>query len=183
MDGYTCEKDQVRAFGLWFPKSFYLCRGDELWHDVSPCRGAALTAGVKPKTGSANTSGERVSAKHNLPALNYHGEAAFRILMVLLSPSEATAADKFCYEKLNIEGTEKGNCGKDKDTWIQCNKQWDCHFYNHFCHFCNRLYFAACDCWLDFSISGMFIVGTCCAPTSHLPRGWESYREGWPPSR
>lgn len=37
--------------------------------------------------------------------------------------SEATAADKFCYEKLNIEGTEKGNCGKDKDTWVQCNKQ------------------------------------------------------------
>uniref|UniRef100_A0A3Q4GW85 ADAM metallopeptidase domain 22 n=1 Tax=Neolamprologus brichardi TaxID=32507 RepID=A0A3Q4GW85_NEOBR len=36
---------------------------------------------------------------------------------------KSTAADKFCYEKLNIEGTEKGNCGKDKDTWIQCNKQ------------------------------------------------------------
>uniref|UniRef100_A0A8C7SP14 ADAM metallopeptidase domain 22 n=1 Tax=Oncorhynchus mykiss TaxID=8022 RepID=A0A8C7SP14_ONCMY len=36
---------------------------------------------------------------------------------------KATAADKFCYEKLNIEGTEKGNCGKDKDTWVQCNKQ------------------------------------------------------------
>ncbi|KAG2465015.1 ADA22 protein, partial [Polypterus senegalus] len=36
---------------------------------------------------------------------------------------KATAADKYCYEKLNIEGTEKGNCGKDKDTWIQCNKQ------------------------------------------------------------
>uniref|UniRef100_A0A8C9TI42 ADAM metallopeptidase domain 22 n=1 Tax=Scleropages formosus TaxID=113540 RepID=A0A8C9TI42_SCLFO len=36
---------------------------------------------------------------------------------------KATSADKFCYEKLNIEGTEKGNCGKDRDTWIQCNKQ------------------------------------------------------------
>ncbi|XP_067869103.1 disintegrin and metalloproteinase domain-containing protein 22 isoform X2 [Heterodontus francisci] len=36
---------------------------------------------------------------------------------------KATAADKLCYEKLNIEGTEKGNCGKNKDTWIQCNKQ------------------------------------------------------------
>ncbi|XP_037366358.1 disintegrin and metalloproteinase domain-containing protein 22 isoform X8 [Talpa occidentalis] len=32
-------------------------------------------------------------------------------------------SDKYCYEKLNIEGTEKGNCGKDKDTWIQCNKR------------------------------------------------------------
>ncbi|XP_066501652.1 disintegrin and metalloproteinase domain-containing protein 22 isoform X3 [Hoplias malabaricus] len=36
---------------------------------------------------------------------------------------KATSADKFCYEKLNIEGTEKGNCGKDKDTWVQCKKQ------------------------------------------------------------
>ncbi|XP_015248380.1 PREDICTED: disintegrin and metalloproteinase domain-containing protein 22 isoform X2 [Cyprinodon variegatus] len=36
---------------------------------------------------------------------------------------KATAADKFCYEKLNIEGTEKGNCGKEKDTWVQCNKR------------------------------------------------------------
>ncbi|KAK2815156.1 hypothetical protein Q7C36_023422 [Tachysurus vachellii] len=36
---------------------------------------------------------------------------------------KATSADKFCYEKLNIEGTEKGNCGRDKDTWVQCKKQ------------------------------------------------------------
>ncbi|OBS56996.1 hypothetical protein A6R68_11879, partial [Neotoma lepida] len=39
------------------------------------------------------------------------------------SAPEVTASDKYCYEKLNIEGTEKGNCGKDKDTWIQCNKR------------------------------------------------------------
>ncbi|CAH2282358.1 disintegrin and metallo ase domain-containing 22 isoform X2 [Pelobates cultripes] len=36
---------------------------------------------------------------------------------------KVSAADKYCYEKLNIEGTEKGNCGKTKETWIQCNKQ------------------------------------------------------------
>nr|XP_058153015.1 disintegrin and metalloproteinase domain-containing protein 22 isoform X10 [Dasypus novemcinctus] len=36
---------------------------------------------------------------------------------------KVTASDKYCYEKLNIEGTEKGNCGKDKETWIQCNKR------------------------------------------------------------
>uniref|UniRef100_A0A7N8WVJ5 ADAM metallopeptidase domain 23 n=1 Tax=Mastacembelus armatus TaxID=205130 RepID=A0A7N8WVJ5_9TELE len=29
---------------------------------------------------------------------------------------------KFCYEKLNTEGSEKGNCGKDGDRWIQCSK-------------------------------------------------------------
>ncbi|KAJ1136470.1 hypothetical protein NDU88_002886 [Pleurodeles waltl] len=33
------------------------------------------------------------------------------------------AADRFCYEKLNIEGTENGNCGKEGLVWLQCSKQ------------------------------------------------------------
>ncbi|OXB67670.1 hypothetical protein ASZ78_015202, partial [Callipepla squamata] len=37
---------------------------------------------------------------------------------------KVSAADRYCYEKLNIEGTEKGNCGRDKDSWIQCNKHY-----------------------------------------------------------
>ncbi|XP_029444649.1 disintegrin and metalloproteinase domain-containing protein 22 isoform X2 [Rhinatrema bivittatum] len=36
---------------------------------------------------------------------------------------KVTASERLCYEKLNIEGTEKGNCGKDRGTWIQCKKQ------------------------------------------------------------
>ncbi|KAM6451016.1 disintegrin and metalloproteinase domain-containing protein 22 isoform 11-T11 [Liasis olivaceus] len=36
---------------------------------------------------------------------------------------KVTAADKYCYERLNIEGTEKGSCGRDKDTWIQCKNE------------------------------------------------------------
>nr|XP_020864411.1 disintegrin and metalloproteinase domain-containing protein 23 isoform X3 [Phascolarctos cinereus] len=36
--------------------------------------------------------------------------------------SKAAGSDKFCYEKLNTEGTEKGNCGKEGDRWIQCSK-------------------------------------------------------------
>ncbi|XP_077793033.1 disintegrin and metalloproteinase domain-containing protein 22 isoform X8 [Podarcis muralis] len=34
-----------------------------------------------------------------------------------------TVADNYCYERLNIEGTEKGNCGRDKDTWTQCKNE------------------------------------------------------------
>lgn len=35
------------------------------------------------------------------------------------------SADRFCYEKLNSEGTEKGNCGPDPagQGWVQCTKQ------------------------------------------------------------
>ncbi|CAM9212835.1 unnamed protein product, partial [Lampetra planeri] len=34
------------------------------------------------------------------------------------------SADRFCYDKLNAEGTEKGNCGPGPDGrgWLQCNK-------------------------------------------------------------
>ncbi|XP_029013752.1 LOW QUALITY PROTEIN: disintegrin and metalloproteinase domain-containing protein 11-like [Betta splendens] len=35
------------------------------------------------------------------------------------------SADRFCYEKLNAEGTDKGNCGPGPEGqgWLQCNKQ------------------------------------------------------------
>ncbi|XP_077662334.1 disintegrin and metalloproteinase domain-containing protein 11 [Eretmochelys imbricata] len=33
------------------------------------------------------------------------------------------AADRFCYEKLNVEGTERGNCGHEGRAWVQCSKQ------------------------------------------------------------
>ncbi|XP_069760919.1 disintegrin and metalloproteinase domain-containing protein 11-like isoform X2 [Narcine bancroftii] len=33
-----------------------------------------------------------------------------------------TSAERFCYDKLNVEGTEKGNCGKDGQNWLQCSK-------------------------------------------------------------
>ncbi|KAL1268296.1 hypothetical protein QQF64_033659 [Cirrhinus molitorella] len=35
---------------------------------------------------------------------------------------KAASSEKFCYEKLNTEGSEKGNCGQDGDKWIQCSK-------------------------------------------------------------
>uniref|UniRef100_A0ACB8G1I4 Disintegrin and metalloproteinase domain-containing protein 23 n=1 Tax=Sphaerodactylus townsendi TaxID=933632 RepID=A0ACB8G1I4_9SAUR len=35
---------------------------------------------------------------------------------------KASGSHKHCYEKLNTEGTVKGNCGKDGDRWIPCNK-------------------------------------------------------------
>ncbi|XP_042619000.1 uncharacterized protein LOC122146041 [Cyprinus carpio] len=43
---------------------------------------------------------------------------------------KAASSEKFCYEKLNTDGSEKGNCGQDGDKWIQCSKHfpsaWEC---------------------------------------------------------
>ncbi|NXA43087.1 ADA11 protein, partial [Eudromia elegans] len=33
------------------------------------------------------------------------------------------SAERFCYEKLNVEGSERGNCGREGPGWLQCNKQ------------------------------------------------------------
>ncbi|XP_074834872.1 disintegrin and metalloproteinase domain-containing protein 11 isoform X1 [Carettochelys insculpta] len=33
------------------------------------------------------------------------------------------AADRFCYEKLNVEGSARGNCGREGPAWVQCSKQ------------------------------------------------------------
>lgn len=47
-------------------------------------------------------------------------------MLIYLTVCHLDAADRMCYEKLNIEGTERGNCGQDSSSrnWIQCNKQW-----------------------------------------------------------
>lgn len=43
---------------------------------------------------------------------------------------KAASSEKFCYEKLNTDGSEKGNCGQDGGKWIQCSKHfpsaWEC---------------------------------------------------------
>ncbi|CAM9596997.1 unnamed protein product [Lampetra fluviatilis] len=36
--------------------------------------------------------------------------------------SRVVSADKHCYEKLNVEANEKGNCGKRDSSWIRCQK-------------------------------------------------------------
>ncbi|XP_070584069.1 disintegrin and metalloproteinase domain-containing protein 11 isoform X2 [Erythrolamprus reginae] len=33
------------------------------------------------------------------------------------------SAGRFCYEKLNVEGTERGNCGHEGNRWVPCIKQ------------------------------------------------------------
>uniref|UniRef100_A0A674D9Z3 ADAM metallopeptidase domain 23 n=1 Tax=Salmo trutta TaxID=8032 RepID=A0A674D9Z3_SALTR len=57
----------------------------------------------------------------------YSGECKTRgnqckYLWVTQCQYKAGGSEKFCYEKLNTEGTEKGNCGKDGDKWLQCSK-------------------------------------------------------------
>uniref|UniRef100_A0A3Q3DT41 ADAM metallopeptidase domain 23 n=1 Tax=Hippocampus comes TaxID=109280 RepID=A0A3Q3DT41_HIPCM len=52
----------------------------------------------------------------------YSGECKTRENQCRYIWGPAGGSEKFCYEKLNTEGTEKGNCGRDGDKWIQCSK-------------------------------------------------------------
>lgn len=108
---------------------------------LSVWRAAATTESARPGKTSVNTSGgqvrliflwltlariSRVSEYHHAQILCEKRLAVVGAVQFTppLFPSEAGGSEKFCYEKLNTEGTEKGNCGKDGDKWIQCSKQW-----------------------------------------------------------
>uniref|UniRef100_A0A3B5MMW9 ADAM metallopeptidase domain 23 n=1 Tax=Xiphophorus couchianus TaxID=32473 RepID=A0A3B5MMW9_9TELE len=58
----------------------------------------------------------------------YTGECKTRENQCKYIWGSAGSSEKFCYEKLNTEGTEKGNCGKDGDRWIQCSKDVFCGY-------------------------------------------------------
>uniref|UniRef100_A0A3Q3FUU6 ADAM metallopeptidase domain 23 n=1 Tax=Labrus bergylta TaxID=56723 RepID=A0A3Q3FUU6_9LABR len=58
----------------------------------------------------------------------YNGECKTRENQCRYIWGSSGGSEKFCYEKLNTEGTEKGNCGKDGDKWIQCSKDVFCGY-------------------------------------------------------
>lgn len=45
------------------------------------------------------------------------------ILFLTFLPVNQASAERFCYEKLNVEGTERGNCGHEGSRWMPCVKQ------------------------------------------------------------
>uniref|UniRef100_A0A3Q3X6R7 Uncharacterized protein n=1 Tax=Mola mola TaxID=94237 RepID=A0A3Q3X6R7_MOLML len=58
----------------------------------------------------------------------YNGECKTRENQCKYIWGPSGGSEKFCYEKLNTEGTEKGNCGKNGDKWIQCSKDVFCGY-------------------------------------------------------
>lgn len=76
---------------------------------------------VKQERTSVNTSGGQV--RPTFSAVCVTQPARTLLFTCFLFHSESRESEKFCYEKLNTEGTEKGNCGRDGDKWIQCSKQ------------------------------------------------------------
>lgn len=90
-------------------------------------RAAVMGENARPETASANTSGVQVSYGKTHKNTK-HIQSQLQILTTPLEYnvfcfSEAGGSEKHCYEKLNTEGTEKGNCGKDGEKWIPCSKQ------------------------------------------------------------
>lgn len=96
-------------------------------------RVAATMESVRPGRTSVNTSGGQVrlilclTLGLNSVIIN---SRAVDFTCSLFS-TEAGGSERFCYEKLNTEGTEKGNCGKDGEKWIQCSKQWVLNHINY----------------------------------------------------
>lgn len=69
-------------------------------------------------------SGQSLVNTYSLMSLQVYVHISCLILFIWLCVL-SDAADRMCYEKLNIEGTERGSCGQDSShSWIQCNKQW-----------------------------------------------------------
>ncbi|CAF90779.1 unnamed protein product, partial [Tetraodon nigroviridis] len=83
-------------------------------------RVAAMLESVKQERTSVNTSGGQV--RPTFSAVCVTQPARTLLFTCFLFHSESRESEKFCYEKLNTEGTEKGNCGRDGDKWIQCSK-------------------------------------------------------------
>lgn len=80
---------------------------------------------VRPEIASANTSGVQVSYRKTHENIKQCQSQASHVEYngFCFSLPEAGGSEKHCYEKLNTEGTEKGNCGKDGEKWIPCSKQ------------------------------------------------------------
>lgn len=144
-DGYLCQVNQVRRLmtleNLFVQKGAVMHQNSSLgaadWELIlflSVWRAAATMESARPERTSVNTSGGQVRLiflwlAHISGVSSYRdtvwlvGVGAVQFTPSLFS-SESGGSEKFCYEKLNTEGTEKGNCGKDGDKWIQCSKQW-----------------------------------------------------------
>uniref|UniRef100_A0A8C5CBK3 Disintegrin and metalloproteinase domain-containing protein 11-like n=1 Tax=Gadus morhua TaxID=8049 RepID=A0A8C5CBK3_GADMO len=125
--GACCKKctlthDAMCSTGLCCRDCRYELRG-------STCRGAVGDCDI-PET----CTGDSSECPHNVHKLNgytcqtgqgrcYGGRCKTRDGQCL-SVWGYNSADRFCYEKFNVEGSEKGNCGRDPGGhgWLPCQK-------------------------------------------------------------
>uniref|UniRef100_A0A8C7QU07 ADAM metallopeptidase domain 11 n=1 Tax=Oncorhynchus mykiss TaxID=8022 RepID=A0A8C7QU07_ONCMY len=91
-------------------------------------RGAVCRQAVNDCDIPESCTGDSSQCPHNVHKLDGYmcdsitdgGDMDLMCVVCAVSDS----ADRFCYEKLNAEGTEKGNCGPSPEGqgWLQCNK-------------------------------------------------------------
>lgn len=123
LDGYTCDAGQVISFLSLLYLSVSFSPPLFLISLVFFLRAGVLMAAVRPEMDSAWLCGVTVR-------FGWCQASIFRSILCWktgkILGGVPGSADRFCYEKLNSEGTEKGNCGPDPNGqgWVQCTKQW-----------------------------------------------------------
>uniref|UniRef100_A0A8K9X1J6 EGF-like domain-containing protein n=1 Tax=Oncorhynchus mykiss TaxID=8022 RepID=A0A8K9X1J6_ONCMY len=88
-------------------------------------RGAVCRQAVNDCDIPESCTGDSSQCPHNVHKLDgYMCDNGGDMDLMCVVCAVSDSADRFCYEKLNAEGTEKGNCGPSPEGqgWLQCNK-------------------------------------------------------------
>lgn len=152
---------------------------------MSVHRVAALMGGAKPKTDSVNTFGERVSlhqSEHASPSVGVHLQSCNSSLFSMVTPPQRPRQPTSSVTRSwTSKGRRKATAGGTRTPGSSATNSES--VLPDLRSSVLSPDFALCDCWLRLRLSGTFIAGTCCAPTSRPPRASESSREGWPLSQ
>ncbi|XP_078716802.1 disintegrin and metalloproteinase domain-containing protein 11-like isoform X3 [Lampetra fluviatilis] len=99
----------------------FIARGEECRHGVGECDLPETCAGDSVQCPPNVHKQDGYSC--NKDGRCYSGQCKTREKQCkYIWGDKGMSSERQCYDKLNIEGTEKGNCGRKEDSWLQCSK-------------------------------------------------------------